>query len=308
MHLELHASDLHHFLLVGLVFLGGLLVGGGLGLQVQGLLAFGFFVLFGGLVGREPFVPLGFEDFEFHFFEEEKWDAVFFAVGQFHQDTFAGEGTGFGFLGKDPVIELGVVCERFLFEVFDDSRDHSAVDFGEVFEGSVVDVEFSSAALEGDVFAVESDDFAEDGHSIFEAPGVFFGGGFELSFAFLDQEEFLVGFGEFGDVDGQQFAAFDGLVEFHDDVFLVSGDKGSVDFDVAGLVGPFPTEACTAGQADGKQREKQRCRFHWTSSLSTLYAGCALDASYARCVLNGYLLRSRFNQLGNYQAPQSQDH
>jgi hypothetical protein len=39
-----------------------------------------------------------------------------------------------------------------------------------------------------------------------------------------------------------------------------------------------------------------------------LYAGCALDASYARCVLNGYLLRSRFNQLGNYQAPQSQDH
>ncbi len=31
--------------------------------------------------------------------EEEEGDAVFFAVGQFHEDTFAGEGTGFGFLG-----------------------------------------------------------------------------------------------------------------------------------------------------------------------------------------------------------------
>jgi len=33
------------------------------------------------LVRCEPFVPLGFEDFEFHVFEEEEWDAVFIAVG-----------------------------------------------------------------------------------------------------------------------------------------------------------------------------------------------------------------------------------
>ena len=97
---------------------------------------------------------------------------------------------------------MGVVGEGFLFEVFDDSRDHSAVDFGEVFEGSVVDVEFPTASLEGDIFAIEADDFSEDIHSIFESPGVFFGGGFELAFAFLEQEEFLVRFGEFGDSDG----------------------------------------------------------------------------------------------------------